>query len=179
MVEARVLPDCESHLLSLEWGAVANVPATFVHDKSESVLGSGKEVFRTATDAMRSWAEFDLGWACVHDPTTAIVAGKLVAVLARTLGLWSLNISRITETLDTATQFGFVYSTTPLHVEHGEERFLIEMDEDRETVTYRIEAFSMPRHPLARLGYPFTRAMQRRFARDSHERMKRSVYRAR
>jgi hypothetical protein len=45
-------------------------------------------------------------------------------------------------------------------------------------VLYDIVAFSRPRHFLARLGYPYTRIVQRRFARDSAAAMLRAVVRA-
>jgi len=50
-------------------------------------------------------------------------------------------------------------------------RFVVEFDPATEAVSYLIEAVSRPRHPLARLAYPFSRAMQHRFAKDSHERL--------
>jgi len=41
---------------------------------------------------------------------------------------------------------------------------------------YDLFAFSRPRHPLARLGGPlYSRALQRRFARDSLRAMARAV----
>ena len=43
---------------------------------------------------------------------------------------------------------------------------MIEMLEDR-SVWYDILAFSKPRHVLAKLGYPLSRYLQRKFARDS------------
>lgn len=93
-------------------------------------------------------------------------------MLAHTARVWSLNFSRILETVDTPSRYGFLYATTKMHVENGQERFLLEFDEEHGTVTYVIEAFSKPRHPLARGAYPFTRAMQHRFARESHAKMK-------
>jgi uncharacterized protein (UPF0548 family) len=56
----------------------------------------------------------------VADPAARIVVNQLVAVEARTLGLWTLNVSRILAVVDTPLRFGFVYATTPLHVEEGE-----------------------------------------------------------
>jgi len=91
------------------------------------------------------------------------------------MGLWTLNLSRITQTIDTETHFGFVYSTTQMHVEQGDERFLVERDPATGDVWYELEAVSRPRHPLARLAYPVTRAFQRRFARDSHRRMRKAT----
>jgi uncharacterized protein (UPF0548 family) len=71
-------------------------------------------------------------------------------------------------------KFGFAYGTLPAHAERGEERFLIETD-DAGRVWYDILAFSRPRHILARLGYPYVRRVQKRFARDSAAAVQRHV----
>jgi uncharacterized protein (UPF0548 family) len=84
-------------------------------------------------------------------------------------------VSRVLETVDTLDRFGFLYGTTNHHAEEGEERFLLEYDREDGGVWYRLEAVSRPRHALARLAYPATRALQHRFARDSHARMKQAV----
>ena len=70
--------------------------------------------------------------------------------------------------------YGFAYGTLSDHAEMGEERFTVEFHANDETVWYDICAFSRPR-PLARLAYPFTRALQRRFASDSKKAMHRAV----
>jgi hypothetical protein len=70
---------------------------------------------------------------------------------------------------------GFSYSTLPDHAESGEERFLVEWGRATGSVWYDILAFSRPRHLLARLGYPWVRRVQRRFARDSAAAMVRAV----
>ena len=70
------------------------------------------------------------------------------------------------------TRFGFAYGTLPEHAESGEERFLIEWDRAGGGVWYDILAFSRPRHILTRLGYPFARAMQKRFGQQSAAAMK-------
>ena len=124
---------------------------------------------------MERWAQFDLGWVSVANPAAKIAPGEIVAVLARAAGLWSLNLSRIVETIDTPTRFGFLYATTAMHVEEGQERFVVEFDEEHSSVTYLIEAVSRPRHPLAQLAYPFTRAMQHRFRKESQQRMHEAV----
>jgi uncharacterized protein (UPF0548 family) len=72
-------------------------------------------------------------------------------------------------------RFGFAYGTLPDHAESGEERFLVEWDRATDAVHYDILAFSRPRHPLARIGYPLTRRTQKRFARDSAAAMRRAV----
>lgn len=162
-------------LLSLAHGLRAPLPRGLAHDIFRSELGRGIAAFAAARAAFRRWHEFDLGWVSVLNPDTPIETGALVGVEARTAGLWSVNVSRITETVDTPTAFGFLYTTTALHMEAGQERFVLEFDPTTEAVSYLLEAVSRPRHWLARLGYPFTRAMQHRFARDSHARMRRAV----
>jgi len=77
--------------------------------------------------------------------------------------------------VDKPHRFGFVYSTTPMHVETGQEKFLIEFDSATGDVWYELEAVSRPRHPLVQLGFPIARALQHRFARDSHRRIRVAV----
>lgn len=152
-----------------------SLPAGFVRDHSRIVLGHGDASFVIARAAMQSWAEFDLGWVRVADANAPIAEGQVIAVIAHTAGLWSVNLSRIIETIDTAHHFGFLYATTSMHVERGEERFLIERDEVTGQASYTIEAVSRPRSLLTRLAYPFTRAMQRRFAQESLARVRRAM----
>ena len=118
---------------------------------------------------------FDLGWTRVANPHASITAGQIVAVEAHTLGLWTLNLSRILEVVDTRTRFGFIYATTEMHVEQGEERFLLEFDPETGHIDYVLEAASLPRNALARLGFPVTRSFQHKFARDSHRRMRQEL----
>jgi len=170
---ARGLPPACPSLLALDAGlARTRLPFGFSHDRSTSVIGRGPAAFDAARRAFQQWAQFDLGWVRIANPLTPVARSRVVAVEAHTAGLWSLNMSRIIETVDTETRFGFLYATTRMHVEEGEERFLLELDPASGQVWYLIEAVSRPRHILARLGWPFARAMQHRFARDSHIHMR-------
>jgi uncharacterized protein (UPF0548 family) len=163
-------------LLSLREGLTASrLPWGFAHDVSLSEIGRGEDAFARARLALEQWVEFDLGWVRVANHGARVRRGELVAVEAHTAGLWSLNLSRITETLDMPERFGFLYTTTTMHVEEGQERFVIELDRSSGRVLYLIEAVSRPRHLLARLGWPVGRAMQSRFRRASHARMRRAV----
>jgi uncharacterized protein (UPF0548 family) len=56
----------------------------------------------------------------------------------------------------------------------GEVRFTVEFHAADETVWYDLYAFSRPR-ALARLAYPYTRALQKQFAADSTKAMLRAV----
>ena len=151
------------------------LPLGFAYDFRRSCIGNGPEAFKAAKLAFGRWAPFDLGWARVANPDARIAVGQVIAVELQTLGLWTLNLSRIREAADTPTSFGFIYVTTTAHVERGEERFFIEFDPASGDVSYELEAFSRPRHSLAILGFPLARTFQHRFARDSHRRMRERV----
>lgn len=152
-------------------GATAtNPPASFVVDHTRVKLGSGEEAFLSAKTALKKWGQFQLGWVEACPSGTPIQTGEVVAVAAQVMGLWWLNAARIIYVVDEdgpIRRFGFAYGTLADHVESGEERFLIEWDKTDDSVWYDILAFSRPRHLLARLGYPFVRLTQKRFARSS------------
>jgi uncharacterized protein (UPF0548 family) len=160
-------------------GATATTPpAGYVVDHTCHKLGEGEPAFSAATAALKRWDHFRLGWVEACPADTPIQVGGVVAVLAHNLGLWWLNACRIVYVVDKdgpVQRFGFAYGTLPEHVESGEERFLVEWDRATGSVWYDILAFSRPRHLLARLGYPWSRRLQRRFARDSAAAMVRAV----
>ena len=173
---ARLAPSSPSLLtVNDRLDGVRRLPLGFAHDFKRSSIGQGEKALAAARLAFQRWAMFDLGWVRVANPQAPIVEGQIVAVEARTLGLWSLNLSRITEVVDGQNRFGFVYATTKMHVEQGEERFLIELNAATREVFYELEAVSRPRNFLAFVGLPVTRSFQHRFARDSHGRMAEDV----
>ncbi|MCW5848759.1 MAG: DUF1990 family protein [Anaerolineae bacterium] len=63
----------------------------------------------------------------------------------------------------------------PGHVARGEERFVVEWQAETDRVYYDILAFSRPRSLLFKLGSPVTRLVQKRFASDSKQAMRRAV----
>src|SRR5438067_5733618 len=156
----------------------ATPPSGYVVDRTRIRLGDGEDVFRAAGSALGRWDQFRLGWveACPADAPLRV--GEVVAVVARMLGVWWVNACRVVYVVDEdgpVSRFGFAYGTLPGHAESGEERFLVEWDRADDAVWYDILAFSRPRHPLARLGYPLTHRTQQRFARDSAAAMLRAV----
>jgi uncharacterized protein (UPF0548 family) len=152
-------------------GATAGAPpAGYVVDRTRIKLGDGARVFTAARAALERWEHFRMGWVETWPPETPIQAGQVVAVIARLFGLWWLNTCRIVYIVDEegpVKRFGFAYGTLPEHAESGEERFTVEWHEADSAVWYDILAFSRPQQFLARLGYPFARRLQKRFARDS------------
>lgn len=163
-------------------------PPGFDLDHHRVRLGEGRAVFEAARAALGRWDMFPTPWARIEpgfrvDPEAGpppVKEGALVAVVARAHGLWWLAACRVVYTLDETAplrRVGFAYGTLPAHVERGEERFSIELHADG-SVWYDLLAFSTPRYLLARLAYPLTRRLQRRFARDSLAAMERAAQRA-
>lgn len=139
-------------------------------DHNRTKLGEGEQAYQRAVLALRNWQQFDLGWVTVVPPGKPLEVGTTVAVQAKIFGFWTLNAARIVYVIDEKqngnAKFGFAYGTLPDHVERGEERFTVERHEDG-SVWYDIYAFSRPKHPLARVGFPIARLLQKRFVRDS------------
>jgi uncharacterized protein (UPF0548 family) len=152
-------------------------PPGFNVDHHRIRLGAGEAAFTRAAGALRRWAMFELGWVTLCWPSAFIAAGQTVGVLVPLYGLWSLNACRIVysfESADEVRRFGFAYGTLADHMESGEERFSVEWRRDDDSVWYDLLAYSRPRHPLARIALPLSRALQRRFARDSLQAMLRA-----
>jgi len=176
LAEARSLPESYSGPLGTKDGRQA-LPSLrgYAIDHTRTQIGRGHAAFAAAKTAFRNWQHFDLGWVRVANPQVKIEPGALVAVQAHSLRLWSINISRILYVIDEPNRFGFGYGTTPLHIERGEERFLLEYDAPSEAVHYDLLAISQPAHWMAFLAYPYTRSQQKRFALESHQKMRRAV----
>jgi uncharacterized protein (UPF0548 family) len=152
-------------------------PDSYTVDHNRILLGRGEAAFQRAKDAVRSWKMFDVpGLTLVH-PDTPIEPGRNVALVAHHLGFYSLSSCRIVYVIDEADRFGFAYGTLTEHVEVGEERFIVELDHESNEVWYDIFAFSRPGHMLVRLGYLYSRYLQKQFAVGSKAAMKRAVHR--
>jgi uncharacterized protein (UPF0548 family) len=148
----------------------ATPPAGYAVDRTRVKLGASVRVFDEGKSALKHWRQFRLGWVEIHPENAPINQGQVVAILARSVGLWWLNACRVVTVMDEdgpVSRFGFAYGTLPGHAESGEERFLVEWDRRDDSVWYDILAFSRPRHFLAKLGYPWARHVQRRFRQDS------------
>jgi uncharacterized protein (UPF0548 family) len=177
---ARFLAAQRSRTFSYrEVGASRRVaPAGYKVDHNRVQLGEGRAAFARAVDALRTWKPFDLGWVSAHPDTAPLEPGITVAVRVRHFGFWSLNAARIVYTVDEEgpiVRFGFAYGTLPDHAEQGEERFVVEWHHEDNSVWYDLFAFSRPNHPLARVGGPLARGLQRRFAADSKRSMARAA----
>lgn len=172
----RFLDDCQEDVFSYpsyaETGASRReAPPGYTVDHNRFLLGYGGTCFERAVGCLRRWKMFEVGWTELLDPGTAIEVGATVGILVRHFGFYSLNAARVVYCFDEEREgihrTGFSYGTLREHAEQGEERFSIEWNRRDDRVTYDLFAFSLPRHVLARLGYPISRGLQKRFARDS------------
>jgi uncharacterized protein (UPF0548 family) len=153
-------------------------PSGYNIDHNRIMLGEGHATFAKAVEALKRWKMFKMDWVEIVPKEVPITEGSCVAIIVRHFGFWSLNASRIVYVIDEQgplERFGFAYGTLPGHVERGEERFSLEYHSEDNSVWYDLFAFSRPGHLLARLGYPISRRLQRRFATDSLKAMKKAV----
>lgn len=149
-------------------------PSGYNVDHNRVELGTGAESFHAAVKAIQQWKMFDLDWMQLFSEKTPIETGSIVAIVVRHLGFWSMNACRIVYVIDEPERYGFAYGTLLDHAERGEERFMVEWRREDDSVWYDLFTVSRP-GPMAMLGYPLARQLQKRFAQDSKKAMKRAV----
>lgn len=142
-------------------------PAGYFVDHNRQFLGNGRLTFDSAKEAIRLWTMLKVPDLELNPPVTTIEPGRNVALLARHLGLYSLNSCRIVYVVEEENRYGFAYGTLTEHVESGEERFTVEFHTETGEVWYDLYAFSRPGHWLVKLGLPYARHLQKRFAAHS------------
>ena len=144
-------------------------PRGFNRDERRWRIGRGPADFAAACASLRRWEMFPPGWTRVFPSEVPPAPERVFAVAVRAAGLHWVNAVRVVYVADEQgplRRFGFAYGTLLVHAECGEERFMVEMAADG-SVWYDVSAFSKPRAWQARLGYPWVRSLQRRFAHES------------
>jgi uncharacterized protein (UPF0548 family) len=202
VVEGRIVEERRAHVFSLtrptddeirrfisgqkdscfsypEVGASATAaPTGYNVDHNRIRLGKGEDTWQRAANAIRAWKMFSMTWVSLHWPSAPLQIGTDAAVSVSHFGFFTLNPCRIVYVVDEESplkRFGFAYGTLAEHAESGEERFTIEWNRDDDSVWYDVLAFSRPRQTLARLGYPLSRLLQKRFAEGSKTAMVEAV----
>lgn len=142
-------------------------------DESIATIGKSRSDFDRACAALMAWTQSNIGWMEIF-PKEPPAVGRVVVILARHLGFWSLNACRVLYFVGAPgeTRFGFAYGTLTNHAVAGEELFEVFIDAGTGDVMYRIRAVSWPHALMARIGRPFSRRLQARFRRDSASAMK-------
>jgi len=154
-----------------------SVPSNHNVDHNRIQLGSGLATFEAAKEALSLWKHFQIPWVELHPPSSHVAANVTVGILARAMGVYSLNACRVVyviEEEDPFHRFAFGYGTLPEHPESGEERFQVEHRSD-DTVWFDILAYSRPYQLLAHLAYPYVRHKQKQFASGSMQAMQTAV----
>jgi uncharacterized protein (UPF0548 family) len=137
------------------------LPAGYRLDHYARQLGSDEAAFERSVEGLRSWkAQIGAGVEIVPEDARVAV-GETVLFVIKTAGLWAVAPCRVVYIVDERNRFSFAYGTLPGHPEQGEAAMILERDEKREVV-FRIVSFSRTVDPLARLGSPLTRLIQRR-----------------
>ena len=175
-IEALIVQNRHQPHSYAEVGASREIaPRGYNIDHNRVLLGRGRDAFSRATEGIDDWKMFDLPWIELFPKRPRVERGETVAVVVSHLGFLSVNISRVVYVIQESNRYGFAYGALSAHAEKGEERFIVEYDAQTEEVWYDLFAFSRPRNLLARLGYPFSRHLQRRFARESLAAMRHAV----
>jgi uncharacterized protein (UPF0548 family) len=157
--------------------AVARLSGRYAIDHRRFVIGRGDALFDTARSALFAWRHFEIPWLELHGGGADVRTGRVVATLTRAFGLWFLNPCRVVYRKEDRSEgdrakagprrASFAYGTLGGHVACGEERFSLEVDPRTKEVAFEILAFSRPSMVLTRLGRPWMRSIQRRFAVDA------------
>jgi uncharacterized protein (UPF0548 family) len=152
--------------------------AGYTHDHDRVRLGVGEAVWEQARAALSAWRMFEVRGVQLCWPDAPIRVGTVVAVRARVAPLWTVNACRIVHLVEEpgdVERFGFAYGTLAGHAFDGEEVFVVEWHKQDDAVFWVRRAFSRPRHALVRLGRPWLRTIQARFAVESVAAMKRAI----
>jgi uncharacterized protein (UPF0548 family) len=147
-------------------------------NRIRTALGRGPEVWRRAVAALARWEQYQTSWTALHPTAPALTPGTNFAALGKHYGFWSVNCCRVVYGPDADARetgaFAYAIGTLEDHSESGEERFLIEREDD-ETVWFELVAYARAKHPLGKLVPPAVTHVQRKFARDAAAAMMRAV----
>ncbi len=139
--------------------AIVGHPAPDGYRRLERSVVLDRRDLAGAADDLFAWRMHERSGLRVAAGDTPLVDGTVV-VLRLGPGPLALRIPcRVVEVVDEPGRRGFSYGTLPGHPESGEERFLLEEQEDG-SLTFSITAVSRPASTLARLGGPVSRAVQ-------------------
>lgn len=145
----------------------------FYEDRYRVHLGTGRDCFEAACNAIRTWKMFPSQMATLIPASVPIEKGTTLAVIFSAGPLWTVNPCRITDVVCESQaereSFGLAYSTLPGHIECGREEFLVELEHADNSVWYSIHVYSRPEWWPVWLVLPYARYQQRKFRRLSGE----------
>ena len=146
-----------------EVGATASgsLPAGYGHLRLQRQIGSGRERFERAADAVMHWGMQRGAGLRVRASSEVARVGTVVIVR---IGFLPAPC-RVVYVVDDPDLRGFGYGTLPGHPESGEERFVVRHDSVTDGVIAEVSAFSRPATWWSRAGGPLATVAQRVIAR--------------
>lgn len=156
------------------WTQDATRPTEYFLDSTQVIIGHGHEVFSRAREAFKRWAMHSSPMMRLEPNGAKLEVGSSVCLQVGWGGISLLNACQVVYVIDQPRSFGFGYGTLHDHPARGEERFLLEHQEN-DDVVLNLFAFSKPSSWLYWLGLPVTRLMQVFFTRTYIQNMKRAV----
>jgi uncharacterized protein (UPF0548 family) len=134
-----------------------SLPTGYQHVRRRVSLGTGKDVFVRASEALMSWqVQRRAGLTVTADGPVAL--GQTL-VMGLGVGICLVVPCRVVAITDELDRRGFTYGTLPDHPERGEESFSI-VDSGHE-IHFEIAAFSRPNGPVVSAVAPLARLGQR------------------
>jgi uncharacterized protein (UPF0548 family) len=141
--------------------AAGQLPPGYDHQAVSAQIGTGRERFDQAGDAVLHWGmQRGAGLKVRASSETAVVSAVLVV---RLMGFLQAPC-RVVYVIDEPDVRGFAYGTLPGHPESGEERFGVRYDPKTDAVFAEVTAFSVPGTWWVKAGGPFVRMAQRAMA---------------
>jgi uncharacterized protein (UPF0548 family) len=150
-----------------------NLPPGYRHDRWTADLGRYQpDAFERAAEVIRTWGVQRGAGLHVYPGSPVRDAATFALVVPLPIG-YVTAAGRVVYLIEEPGRSGFAYGTLPWHPERGEEAFVVLRLDDR--IRFEISAFSRPRHPLARIGFPVTRLLQRRATSAYLDAMRRAL----
>jgi uncharacterized protein (UPF0548 family) len=136
------------------------LPPGYTQMQRTTTVGEGERAFRQAVAAVFDWRMQRSIGLRVRSSGPPSEPGTVVVLTAGMPWLGYDIPCRVVWALTEGDEQGFGYGTLPGHPESGEECFVVRIDE-HDRVHYTTRVFSRLATPLARLGGPVSRLVQR------------------
>ena len=140
-----------------------HLPSGYRHDRYHVDLGSHPDAFTRACEGLRRWEAHRRAGARVAPVDAPLEVGTTVAIAVDVSFATVIAPCRIVYVSDDLQRFGYAYGTLRGHPERGEAAFHVVSSP--EGTRFEIVSFSRPVHPLARIGRPLGRRVQRAVTR--------------
>jgi uncharacterized protein (UPF0548 family) len=160
-VDLRALEELPLTYREVGATAAGELPAGYDHQHAERQIGTGRQRFEQAADAVLRWGMQRGSGLRVQASSEIAVVDAVVVVR---MGFLPAPC-RVVYVVDEPDIRGFGYGTLPGHPESGEERFVVHYDPITSAVYAEVSAFSRPATWWSKAGGPVVRITQRLIAK--------------